>query len=104
MSAVIAWPRLKQNCHLPAPGGAANIMAAAIDVSRIEDLAGLETAVHQRFGGTDILMNNAGVQPGSNMFGPRENWQRVLSVNLWGVINGAQGVRTAYDRARGGRA
>jgi NAD(P)-dependent dehydrogenase (short-subunit alcohol dehydrogenase family) len=73
-----------------APGGAANIMAAAIDVSRIEDLAGLETAVHQRFGGTDILMNNAGVQPGSNMFGPRENWQRVLAVNLWGVINGTQ--------------
>src|ERR1700744_198869 len=73
-----------------APGGAANIMAAAIDVSRIEDLAELETAVHQRFGGTDILMNNAGVQPGSNMFGPRENWQRVLAVNLWGVINGTQ--------------
>jgi NAD(P)-dependent dehydrogenase (short-subunit alcohol dehydrogenase family) len=73
-----------------APGGAANIMAAAIDVSRIEDLAGLETAVHQRLGGTDILMNNAGVQPGSNMFGPRENWQRVLAVNLWGVINGTQ--------------
>jgi hypothetical protein len=73
-----------------APGGAANIMAAAVDVSRLEDLAGLETAVHKRFGGTDVLMNNAGVQPGSNMFGPRDNWQRVLAVNLWGVINGTQ--------------
>jgi NAD(P)-dependent dehydrogenase (short-subunit alcohol dehydrogenase family) len=73
-----------------APGGAANIMTAAVDVSRIEDLAGLENAVHKRFGGTDILMNNAGIQPGSNMFGPRDNWQRVLAVNLWGVINGTQ--------------
>ena len=73
-----------------APGGAANIMASAVDVSRIEDLAGLETAVHKRFGGTDILMNNAGIQPGSNMFGPRDNWQRVLAVNLWGIINGTQ--------------
>lgn len=73
-----------------APGGAANIMTAAVDVSRIEDLAELETAVHKRFGGTDILMNNAGIQPGSNMFGPRDNWQRVLAVNLWGVINGTQ--------------
>jgi hypothetical protein len=73
-----------------APGGAANIMTAAVDVSRLEDLAGLETAVHKRFGGTDVLMNNAGVQPGSSMFGPRDNWQRVLAVNLWGVINGAQ--------------
>ncbi|HVX78820.1 MAG TPA: SDR family NAD(P)-dependent oxidoreductase [Bradyrhizobium sp.] len=73
-----------------APGGAANVMAAAVDVSRLEDLAGLETAVQRRFGGTDILMNNAGIQPGSNLFGPRDNWQRILAVNLWGVINGTQ--------------
>jgi NAD(P)-dependent dehydrogenase (short-subunit alcohol dehydrogenase family) len=73
-----------------APGGAANTMAAAIDVSRIEDLEGLEAAVHKRFGGTDILMNNAGIGPGSNMFGPRDHWQRVLAVNLWGIINGTQ--------------
>jgi NAD(P)-dependent dehydrogenase (short-subunit alcohol dehydrogenase family) len=73
-----------------APGGAASIMATAIDVSRIEDLEGLEAAVHKRFGGTDILVNNAGIGPGSNMFGPRENWQRVLAVNLWGIINGTQ--------------
>jgi NAD(P)-dependent dehydrogenase (short-subunit alcohol dehydrogenase family) len=35
-------------------------------------------------------MNNAGIQPGSAIFGARENWQRVLAVNLWGVINGTQ--------------
>jgi NAD(P)-dependent dehydrogenase (short-subunit alcohol dehydrogenase family) len=73
-----------------APGGAADIMTATVDVSRIEDLAGLETAVHQRFGGTDILMNNAGIQPGSQMFGPRDNWQHILAVNLGGFINGSQ--------------
>jgi NAD(P)-dependent dehydrogenase (short-subunit alcohol dehydrogenase family) len=73
-----------------APAGAANIMTAAVDVSRIEDVAGLESAVQKRFGGTDILMNNAGIQPGSKIFGPSENWQRILAVNLWGVINGSQ--------------
>jgi hypothetical protein len=73
-----------------AKGGPASIMVAAVDVSRIEDLAGLESAVQKRFGGTDILMNNAGIQPGSKIFGPSENWQRVLAVNLWGVINGSQ--------------
>lgn len=35
-------------------------------------------------------MNNAGIQPGSGAFGPAENWERVLAVNLGGVINGAQ--------------
>ncbi|SDS95290.1 SDR family NAD(P)-dependent oxidoreductase [Bradyrhizobium canariense] len=73
-----------------ATGGPDSIMVAAVDVSRAEDVAGLESAVQKRFGGTDILMNNAGVQPGSKMFGPSENWQRVLAVNLWGVINGSQ--------------
>jgi NAD(P)-dependent dehydrogenase (short-subunit alcohol dehydrogenase family) len=73
-----------------APGGAANIMARAVDVGRIEDVSELEVAVRERFGGADILMNNAGIQPGSKMFGPAENWRRIIGVNLWGVIHGSQ--------------
>ena len=73
-----------------AAGGAANVMVANVDVSRIEQVESLESAVQKRFGGTAILMNNAGIQPGSQMFGPHENWQRILGVNLWGVVNGAQ--------------
>jgi NAD(P)-dependent dehydrogenase (short-subunit alcohol dehydrogenase family) len=68
----------------------ADIMAMAVDVSRAEQVSELEAAVRKRFGGTDILMNNAGIQPGSTMFGPLQNWQRVLGVNLWGVIHGSQ--------------
>ncbi|MET0720804.1 MAG: SDR family NAD(P)-dependent oxidoreductase [Tardiphaga sp.] len=73
-----------------APGGASDVMAMAADVSRIDDLAGLEAAVHARFGGTDVLMNNAGIQIDSTALGPRANWERLLGVNLWGVINGSQ--------------
>jgi NAD(P)-dependent dehydrogenase (short-subunit alcohol dehydrogenase family) len=71
-------------------GGAANVMTMAVDVSRPEEVLRLEAAVRERFGGTDLLMNNAGIQPGSAMFGPAENWQRILAVNLWGVIHGSQ--------------
>ena len=73
-----------------APRGDTSIMTIDVDVSRREDVVALEGAVQKRFGGTDILMNNAGIQPGSKMFGPADNWQRILGVNLWGVINGSQ--------------
>ncbi|HEV7877753.1 SDR family NAD(P)-dependent oxidoreductase [Bradyrhizobium sp.] len=73
-----------------APGGAVGVMAEVIDVGNADDVARLESAVRARFGGTDILMNNAGVQPGSTMFGPEANWRRILGVNLWGVIHGSQ--------------
>jgi NAD(P)-dependent dehydrogenase (short-subunit alcohol dehydrogenase family) len=71
-------------------GGSADIMAMSVDVSQTEAVSAFEIAVHERFGGADILMNNAGIQPGSTMFGPTENWQRILGVNLWGVIHGSQ--------------
>jgi NAD(P)-dependent dehydrogenase (short-subunit alcohol dehydrogenase family) len=73
-----------------APDGGASIMTETVDVSRIDDVSRLEAAVQKRFGGTDVLMNNAGIQPGSQIFGPAENWQRILAVNLWGIIHGSQ--------------
>jgi NAD(P)-dependent dehydrogenase (short-subunit alcohol dehydrogenase family) len=73
-----------------APGGAAGVMTSLTDVGNLDDVKRLEAAVRERFGGTDVLMNNAGIQPGSTMFGPDENWQRILGVNLWGVIHGSQ--------------
>jgi NAD(P)-dependent dehydrogenase (short-subunit alcohol dehydrogenase family) len=73
-----------------AKGGTADVMIAEVDVSNFEQVAGLESDVQKRFGGTDILMNNAGIGPESNSFGPLENWQRILNVNLWGIIHGTQ--------------
>jgi NAD(P)-dependent dehydrogenase (short-subunit alcohol dehydrogenase family) len=70
--------------------GAADVMTATVDVSRRDNIMELARAVEKRFGGADVLMNNAGIQPGSQMFGPMENWQRILGVNLWGIINGSQ--------------
>lgn len=70
--------------------GSANVMTSAADVSRIDGVMELERAVGARFGGTDLLMNNAGIQPGSSLFGEPDNWQRIIDVNMWGIINGAR--------------
>src|SRR6201991_3050753 len=78
----------KKDLAAIAPG--ANVMTMTTDVSKVEEVSKLEAAVRTRFGGTDLLMNNAGIQPGSSMFGPEANWQRILGVNLWGVIHGSQ--------------
>jgi NAD(P)-dependent dehydrogenase (short-subunit alcohol dehydrogenase family) len=82
--------RAAQEIAILSPRGANGVMALETDVSRVEDLRALDAAVQDRFGGADILMNNAGIQPGSTMFGADANWERVLEVNLWGVIRGTQ--------------
>ncbi|MET3906467.1 NAD(P)-dependent dehydrogenase (short-subunit alcohol dehydrogenase family) [Bradyrhizobium sp. S3.3.6] len=69
---------------------ATNVMTSVVDVSRVESVTELERAVGAHFGGTDLLMNNAGIQPGSTLFGVSDNWQRIIGVNMWGIINGAR--------------
>src|ERR1700761_4801668 len=72
------------------PCGTQDVFAVETDVSVADDVRRLHATVVERFGGTDVLMNNAGIQPGSGVFGPAANWEKVLGVNLWGVIHGSQ--------------
>jgi len=82
--------RAAEKVAILAANGTDDVMTLETDVSRVEDLRRLEEAVRDRFGGTDVLMSNAGIQPGSAIFGPAGNWERVLDVNLWGVIHSTQ--------------
>jgi NAD(P)-dependent dehydrogenase (short-subunit alcohol dehydrogenase family) len=70
--------------------GAADVMTAAVDVSDRAQMDALAADVTSRFGGTDILMNNAGVAVGSSCLGPLEAWSTILNVNFWGAVHGAQ--------------
>lgn len=73
-----------------AQDGEADIVAIPTDVSRIDQLEALQRAVIQRFGRVHVLMNNAGIQPGSGIFGQQANWDSVLAVNLMGIVNGSR--------------
>ncbi len=66
------------------------ILAIETDVARLESVQALREAVLDRFGEVALLMNNAGTGGGGNPWQNYEGWQRVLGVNLWGVIHGLQ--------------
>ena len=72
-------------------GGAQDVLALPTDVSRLADLALLREVVFERFGGVNVLMNNAGV--GNNPGLPWENgaaWKALVDVNLWGAVHGVE--------------
>ncbi|QUS38804.1 SDR family NAD(P)-dependent oxidoreductase [Tardiphaga alba] len=73
-----------------APSGRDAVMTANIDVSDLSAMSKLAADVQQRFGTCDVLMNNAGIQVPTSAIGPRDNWERLIGVNLWGVVNGCQ--------------
>jgi NAD(P)-dependent dehydrogenase (short-subunit alcohol dehydrogenase family) len=96
MSVVLAdleGDRLAEACRevaALAEDGDHNVVAIGTDVSKPSEIEALERAVLQRFGRVHVLMNNAGIQPGSSIFGPQVNWDNVLGVNLMGVVHGSR--------------
>jgi NAD(P)-dependent dehydrogenase (short-subunit alcohol dehydrogenase family) len=73
-----------------AASSASDVLAVPTDVSQRDEVGTLESAARAAFGRIHVLMNNAGIQPGSRIFGASANWDKVLQVNLGGVINGTQ--------------
>lgn len=70
--------------------GAADVMTTSTDVADRAQVKALEAKVSNGFGGTDILMNNAGIGRRSSSMGPLDAWQSTLDVNLWGPIHCTQ--------------
>ncbi len=68
----------------------ASILAVATDVSDPEQVHALADQVYSTYGATDVLCNNAGVTaPDLPIWDiPLDEWARILSVNLHGVLHG----------------
>lgn len=66
------------------------VLTRRTDVADAADMESLRDLAEDSFGGVDILCNNAGiVTPFRPMWeNPLADWERVLAVNLWGVIHG----------------
>ena len=70
--------------------GSPDVLIAATDVSDRAQMEALETEVAARFGGADILMNNAGIGGGSSCLGSEDAWRAMLGVNFDGALHGVQ--------------
>ncbi len=65
------------------------LMAELVDVSDREAMQAFADQVHARVDALDVLVNNAGVGLAGGMLETSlDDWEWVLSVNLWGVIHG----------------
>jgi NAD(P)-dependent dehydrogenase (short-subunit alcohol dehydrogenase family) len=69
------------------PGGA---VALNVDVRNRAAVDALAEQVREELGAVSLLMNNAGIAGGGDVMGKAADWDRVLGVNLMGVIHGVQ--------------
>src|ERR1700756_1634533 len=87
---------------IAAQGGIAH--AYTVDVSDADAVEAFADEVCREHGVPDIVVNNAGVgQAGRFLDTPADEWDRVLAINLGGVVNGCRAfARRLVERGTGG--
>lgn len=65
-----------------------NALAVTVDVANPEQVSALFDEVRERFGGLDLLFNNAGIGiNGSFAQSDPQDWRAQIDINLMGVLN-----------------
>ncbi|GJF28142.1 short chain dehydrogenase [Kitasatospora sp. NE20-6] len=95
-----AAERTAEACAAAAPGAA----AYRVDVSDGPAVDAFARQVAEAHGVPDVVVNNAGIgHAGSFLQTTEKEWQRVLDVNLWGVIHGCRAFGSLMvERGEGG--
>ena len=70
--------------------GSPDTIAVPTDVGDASAVEALAAAAFERFGGVDLLMNNAAIGEGGGVLENPDNWRKLMDVNFWGVVNGIQ--------------
>jgi NAD(P)-dependent dehydrogenase (short-subunit alcohol dehydrogenase family) len=67
----------------------ADVLSVVTDVSKADDVETLAKETLDTYGAVHLLVNNAGVVAGTTIWeSTASEWEWVLGVNLWGIING----------------
>jgi NADP-dependent 3-hydroxy acid dehydrogenase YdfG len=86
---------------ITARGGSARLRT--VDVRSRDDVAAFIASAEEAFGPVDVLVNNAGVMPLSLMAELRtDEWDRMVDVNIRGVLNGIAAVLPGMKARRRG--
>ena len=84
-------------------GGGANVHVVSADVRRAADAERIVAAAVARFGGLDVLVNNAGIGRFSNVADLAiDQWQQVIETNLSGVFYCCRAALPEMKRRGGG--
>lgn len=74
-----------------------------VDVTKPEEVQALVDVAKDNFGGLDVIFNNAGIMPNSPMSDVRtDEWNRMVDVNLKGVLNGIAAVLPTFTSQKHG--
>ncbi|WP_372729909.1 SDR family NAD(P)-dependent oxidoreductase [Nocardioides sp.] len=75
-----------------------------LDITSDGDWAAALALVEQRWGGLDVLVNNAGVAGGGRLdVASMDEWQWITEINLFGVVRGTRTFVPMFKRQRSGR-
>ena len=94
-----------QGAKTAAEAGALGTTAIAVrtDVTRWESVQAMVRAVEERFGRVDVLVNNVGwTRDALFVEKTREEWEREVQINLWGMINCTRAVLDGMIARKGG--
>jgi len=67
--------------------GEGNVLVVPADVSKLDEVVALRDRVYEAWGEVAVLLNNAGIGIKGTSWEGLDNWHKVFSVNVFGVMN-----------------
>ncbi|GAB4001435.1 SDR family NAD(P)-dependent oxidoreductase [Nocardioides ultimimeridianus] len=83
---------------------AAGADVVGLDITSDADWAAIAEEVDRRWGGLDVLVNNAGIAGGGRLdVSTMDEWQRLVDINLFGAVRGTFTFTPVFKRQGSGR-